>query len=218
MVFCRTKRTAAKVSDELADRGFASGAVHGDLGQGAREQALRAFRNGKIDILVATDVAARGIDVEGVTHVINYQCPDDEKVYLHRIGRTGRAGAGGIAITFVDWDELARWNMINTALKLDMADPKETYSSSEWLFIDLNIDPAITGVLPRSQRAKAGLAAEEIEDIDLKPKRAPKAPDGRGNDRKNAPKKPEHVKVSAPSAPAPRKDRERKRTRSTAGE
>ena len=218
VVFCRTKRTAAKVSDELADRGFASGAVHGDLGQGAREQALRAFRNGKIDILVATDVAARGIDVEGVTHVINYQCPDDEKVYLHRIGRTGRAGAGGIAITFVDWDELARWNMINTALKLDMADPKETYSSSEWLFTDLNIAPAITGVLPRAQRAKAGLAAEEIEDIDLKPKRAPKAPDGRGNDRKNSPKNPEHVKVSAPSAPAPRKDRERKRTRSSAGE
>ena len=89
MVFCRTKRTAQKVADELALRGFASGAVHGDLGQGAREQALRAFRNGKVDVLVATDVAARGIDVEGVTHVVNYQCPEDEKTYLHRIGRTG---------------------------------------------------------------------------------------------------------------------------------
>ncbi len=75
MVFCRTKRTAADLADQLQQRGFASGAVHGDLGQGAREQALRAFRNGKVDVLVCTDVAARGIDVEGVTHVINYQSP-----------------------------------------------------------------------------------------------------------------------------------------------
>ncbi len=92
MVFTRTKRTAAKVAEELAERGFAAAAVHGDLGQGAREQALRAFRTGKVDVLVATDVAARGIDVEGVTHVVNYQCPEDEKTYIHRIGRTGRAG------------------------------------------------------------------------------------------------------------------------------
>jgi superfamily II DNA/RNA helicase len=73
----------------MVDRGFAAAAVHGDLGQGAREQALRAFRAGKIDVLVATDVAARGIDVPDVTHVINYQCPDDESTFLHRIGRTG---------------------------------------------------------------------------------------------------------------------------------
>ena len=92
MVFTRTKRTAQKVADDLAERGFAAAAVHGDLGQGAREQALRAFRSGKVDVLVATDVAARGIDVEDVTHVINYQCPEDEKTYVHRIGRTGRAG------------------------------------------------------------------------------------------------------------------------------
>ena len=110
LVFCRTKRTAAKVADDLADRGFASGAVHGDLGQGAREQALRAFRSGKVDVLVATDVAARGIDVQDITHVVNYQCPEDEKTYLHRIGRTARAGATGIAITFVDWDDMPRWS------------------------------------------------------------------------------------------------------------
>ena len=113
IIFSRTKRTAAKVADDLAERGFAAAAIHGDLGQGAREQALRAFRNGKVDILVATDVAARGIDVEDVTHVINYQCPEDEKTYLHRIGRTARAGNTGIAVTFVDWDDLPRWGMIN---------------------------------------------------------------------------------------------------------
>ena len=130
MIFCRTKRTAADIADQLAQRGFASGAVHGDLGQGAREQALRAFRNGKVDVLVCTDVAARGIDVDGVTHVINYQSPEDEKTYLHRIGRTGRAGASGIAITLVDWDDIPRWQLINKALDLSFNDPEETYSTS----------------------------------------------------------------------------------------
>ncbi|MFI5956527.1 DEAD/DEAH box helicase [Cryptosporangium sp. NPDC051539] len=165
MVFCRTKRTAQKVSDDLEERGFAAAAVHGDLGQGAREQALRAFRSGKVDVLVATDVAARGIDVTGVTHVINYQCPEDEKTYLHRIGRTGRAGADGVAVTFVDWDELTRWTMINTALDLPFADPPETYSTSEHLHQELDIPDDATGVLPRKERTRAGLDAEEVEDL-----------------------------------------------------
>ena len=102
MIFTRTKRTAQKVADDLAERGFSVGAVHGDLGQVAREKALKKFRSGDIDVLVATDVAARGIDIDDVTHVINYQCPDDDKTYVHRIGRTGRAGRTGIAITLVD--------------------------------------------------------------------------------------------------------------------
>ena len=78
MIFTRTKRKAQKIADELTERGFAVGSVHGDLGQGAREQALRAFRNGKVDVLVATDVAARGIDVDGVTHVISQRLRDAE--------------------------------------------------------------------------------------------------------------------------------------------
>ena len=105
MIFARTKRTVQRVADDLAERGFAAAAVHGDLGQGAREQALRAFRSGKVDVLVATDVAARGIDVTDVTHVVNYQCPEDAKTYVHRIGRTGRAGKTGVAVTLVDWDD-----------------------------------------------------------------------------------------------------------------
>ncbi|MEU9467122.1 DEAD/DEAH box helicase, partial [Streptomyces avermitilis] len=165
MVFCRTKRTAADLADQLQQRGFASGAVHGDLGQGAREQALRAFRNGKVDVLVCTDVAARGIDVEGVTHVINYQSPEDEKTYLHRIGRTGRAGAKGIAITLVDWDDIPRWQLINKALDLGFNDPPETYSTSPHLFEELNIPAGTKGVLPRSERTRAGLAAEKVEDL-----------------------------------------------------
>ncbi|MFL6076610.1 MAG: DEAD/DEAH box helicase [Mycobacteriales bacterium] len=165
MVFCRTKRTAQKVADDLSERGFAAAAVHGDLGQGAREQALRAFRNGKVDVLVATDVAARGIDVVGVTHVINYQCPEDEKVYVHRIGRTGRAGRSGTAVTFVDWDEIPRWKSINDALDLSFPEPIETYSTSEHLAADLGIPAKITGKLPEDQRTRAGLDAEEVEDL-----------------------------------------------------
>ena len=165
MIFCRTKRTAADVADQLSRRGFASGAVHGDLGQGAREQALRAFRNGKVDVLVCTDVAARGIDVDDVTHVINYQTPEDEKTYLHRIGRTGRAGKSGIAVTLVDWDDIPRWQLINKALDLDFNDPPETYSTSPHLYESLGIPEGCKGVLPRAERTRAGLAAEEIEDL-----------------------------------------------------
>lgn len=165
IIFARTKRTAARVAEDLEGRGFATGALHGDLGQGAREQALRAFRNGKVDVLVATDVAARGIDVDDVTHVINYQCPEDEKIYVHRIGRTGRAGHSGTAITFVDWDDTPRWRLIAKALGLPQEEPVETYHTSEHLFADLRIPEDVTGTLPRSKRTLAGLSAEVLEDL-----------------------------------------------------
>jgi superfamily II DNA/RNA helicase len=165
MVFCRTKRTADQVAEALTTRGFAAAAVHGDLGQAQRERALRAFRHGKVDVLVATDVAARGLDVEDVTHVVNYECPEDDKAYLHRIGRTGRAGRTGVAITFVDWRDIQRWKMINEALGLDLADPPETYSTSEHLFTALGIPPEAGSRLSRAQRGRAGLEAEEIEDL-----------------------------------------------------
>ncbi|MDQ0406185.1 DEAD/DEAH box helicase [Streptomyces sp. NPDC000349] len=180
MVFCRTKRTAADLADQLKQRGFASGAVHGDLGQGAREQALRAFRNGKVDVLVCTDVAARGIDVEGVTHVINYQSPEEEKTYLHRIGRTGRAGAKGTAITLVDWDDIPRWQLIDKALDLGFNDPPETYSTSPHLYTDLGIPEGIKGVLPRSERTRAGLDAEVLEDLGEPGGRGGRTRGGRG--------------------------------------
>jgi superfamily II DNA/RNA helicase len=165
IIFSRTKRTAAKVADELVDRGFAAAAIHGDLGQGAREQALRAFRNGKVDILVATDVAARGIDVDHVTHVINYQCPEDEKTYLHRIGRTARAGNTGIAVTFVDWDDMPRWGLINKTLDLGIPEPEETYSSSDHLYEQLDIPRTAKGRLPKAAQHLAGLGAEVLEDL-----------------------------------------------------
>ena len=156
MIFARTKRTVQRVADDLADRGFAAAAVHGDLGQGAREQALRAFRSGKVDVLVATDVAARGIDVTDVTHVVNYQCPEDAKTYVHRIGRTGRAGKTGVAVTLVDWDELHKWKTISDDLGLDMPEAPETYSTSAHLYSDLEIPADARGRLPHSQRTRPG--------------------------------------------------------------
>jgi superfamily II DNA/RNA helicase len=164
MIFTRTKRTAQRVADDLSERGFAVAAVHGDLGQGAREQALRAFRSEKVDVLVATDVAARGIDVTGVTHVVNYQCPEDAKTYIHRIGRTGRAGREGMAVTLVDWDDVPRWKLISEELGLAVDEPVETYSTSEHLFADLGIPTDTDGRLPREQRTRAGLDAEYVED------------------------------------------------------
>ncbi len=165
IVFTRTKRQAQRVADDLAERGFSSSPLHGDMAQVAREKALAKFREDKIRVLVATDVAARGIDVRGVSHVINYTCPEDDKTYVHRIGRTGRAGASGIAITFVDWADVHRWKMINKALDLPFPEPQETYSTSEHLFHDQGIpagtkgrivDPAPVEKKERAPRERSG--------------------------------------------------------------
>jgi superfamily II DNA/RNA helicase len=147
VIFTRTKRAAAKLVEELNDRGFNAAAVHGDLNQDQRERAMAAFKAGKKDVLIATDVAARGIDVDDVTHVINHTIPDDDKAYLHRVGRTGRAGKTGIAVTFVDWDDLHKWALINRALEFGQPEPTETYSSSPHLFHDLDIPAGTKGRL-----------------------------------------------------------------------
>jgi superfamily II DNA/RNA helicase len=165
IVFCRTKRACDQIAGALTTRGFAAAAVHGDLGQGQRERAMRAFRTGKVDVLVATDVAARGLDVDDVTHVVNYECPEDDKAYLHRTGRTGRAGRIGVAVTFVDWADMHRWKMINEALGLGRPEPVETYSTSDHLYDALGIPRDATGTLPSARRDRAGLEAERLEDI-----------------------------------------------------
>ncbi len=148
VIFTRTKRAAAKLVEELGDRGFNAAAVHGDLNQEQRERAMAAFKAGKKDILIATDVAARGIDVNDVTHVINHTVPDDNDTYLHRAGRTGRAGKTGIAVTFVDWDDMHKWALINRALEMNIPEPQETYSSSPHLYTDLDIPEGTKGRLP----------------------------------------------------------------------
>ncbi|GIG65371.1 superfamily II DNA/RNA helicase [Phytomonospora endophytica] len=166
IVFSRTKRHTQRIADDLDFRGFAVAAVHGDLGQSARERALRAFRSGKIDVLVATDVAARGLDVSDVTHVINYDSPDDADTYVHRIGRTGRAGATGVAVTFINWEDTPRWKIIDKTLNLDLPSPQETYHTSEHLYTDLDIPTDVTGELPTKERQREGLSAEANIDVE----------------------------------------------------
>ncbi|MBO9704745.1 MAG: ATP-dependent helicase, partial [Arthrobacter sp.] len=110
------------------------------------------------------------------THVINYQCVEDEKIYLHRVGRTGRAGNKGTAVTFVDWEDMPRWALINKALGLDFAEPVETYSSSAHLYTDLDIPEGTKGRLPRDKRVLAGVDAEVLEDLGETGKRVTKRP------------------------------------------
>lgn len=154
VIFTRTKRAASRLTEELTDRGFPAVAVHGDLNQEQRERGMAAFKSGKKEILIATDVAARGIDVDDVTHVINHTIPEDEKTYLHRAGRTGRAGKTGVAVTFVDWEDLHKWALINKALEFGQPEPVETYSSSPHLFSDLDIPTDAKGRLKSTPPTK----------------------------------------------------------------
>ncbi len=223
MIFTRTKRAADRVAEDLDFRGFAVAAVHGDLGQGARERALRAFRTGKIDVLVATDVAARGLDVTGVTHVINYDCPEDQDTYTHRIGRTGRAGATGVAVTFVDWDDMPRWRIIDKTLGLEMPEPPETYHTSAHLYTDLEIPSGAAGTLPTASRTRAGLSAEVEEDLGGRSRNAGRRGTDRadrggrshnrrgGADRSTTPN--ESATEAGPTESGPRTPRRRRRLR-----
>ncbi|MCX6502454.1 MAG: DEAD/DEAH box helicase [Microbacterium sp.] len=170
VVFTRTKRAAQKLVDELNDRGFNAGAVHGDMSQEARERSMAGFKAGKRDVLIATDVAARGIDVDDVTHVINHTIPDDEKTYLHRAGRTGRAGKTGIAVTFVDWDDMHKWALINRALEFGQPEPTETYSSSPHLFSDLDIPAGTKGRITTAPKTAAVKTQAPAKDGDRAPR------------------------------------------------
>jgi superfamily II DNA/RNA helicase len=224
MIFTRTKRNADRVAADLDFRGFAVAAVHGDLGQGARERALRAFRTGKVDVLVATDVAARGLDVIGVTHVINYDCPEDPDTYTHRIGRTGRAGATGVAVTFVDWEDMPRWRLIDKSLGLDLPEPPETYHTSPWLYTDLDIPADVTSTLPTAGRTRAGLAAEKEEDLGGPRKDRPAgrpSSNGRGRSGRSSAARPDGrsgsdertTSAPGPADTEPAAPRQRRRTR-----
>jgi superfamily II DNA/RNA helicase len=211
IVFCRTKRACDQVATALTTRGFAAAAVHGDLGQGQRERAMRAFRSGKVDVLVATDVAARGLDVDDVTHVVNYECPEDDKAYLHRTGRTGRAGRAGVAVTFVDWRDLQRWKLIDDALGLGQPEPLETYSTSEHLYSALGIPRNATGTLPSAKRDRLGLEAEDLEDIGETGRNRSQA--ARGSAGRGARTRTGHGDSARGREAGQRKQRVRRRTR-----
>ena len=118
IIFCRTKRRASTLNEALLAHGYQSDELHGDLSQAKREAVMKRFREAKLQLLVATDVAARGLDVEGVTHVFNYDMPHDVESYIHRIGRTGRAGGNRMAITFAAGKDLNDLQRIEEGISL----------------------------------------------------------------------------------------------------
>ena len=211
VIFCRTKRQAGKLSEELIDRGFNASALHGDMTQEARERSMTAFRTGKKDILVATEVAARGIDVDDVTHVINYSVPEDEKAYLHRVGRTGRAGRLGTAVTFVDWDDLPRWTHIDKELSFGQPEPMETYSSSEHLFTDLNIPAGTKGRIRASTKVDTKPSASNSRNQGSKPRTSERPKHHKKESEPNKPRVPHEGKSEHKQPP---RNRTRNRTRS----
>jgi ATP-dependent RNA helicase DeaD len=177
IIFCRTKRRANKLNEQLKGKGFLSEELHGDLTQGKREKVMKLFREAKIQYLVATDVAARGIDVEGVTHVYNYDIPLDTESYVHRIGRTGRAGETGVAITFISPKDFQDMRNIEKELNLriehiNLIEKEGSRERSERLNRDFNDNNK--SQRPRKDGIKPSVSKKNnrIEDAKQKGKRA----------------------------------------------
>ena len=171
VIFCRTKRDTQKVAENLIDDGYNAAALHGDLSQGQRDMVMKSFRGRQIQMLVATDVAARGIDVEDITHVINYQLPDEIEIYTHRSGRTGRAGKSGVSMVLVSKSEVRKIKGIERMIKQtfehkDIPDGKEICSIQLFhLANDIKnteINPDITPYLPSIEEVLKDFSKDEI--------------------------------------------------------
>jgi superfamily II DNA/RNA helicase len=160
-VFRRTKRGVDRTIKGLLEEGYRAGALHGDMPQVVREKVMRAFRKGKLDVLVCTDVASRGLDIAGLSHVINYDTPEDDRAYVHRIGRTGRAGAAGVAVTFVAWNEMDTAELIRRRLDLTDEPVHEVYSTSPLLSELFDLPTVEEAAAARAAAAPAKAAAEE---------------------------------------------------------
>ena len=155
LVFTRTKHGADRLMKQLSRSGVIAKAIHGDKSQGARQTALNNFKNKTLRILLATDIAARGIDIDELTHVINYDLPDIPETYVHRIGRTGRAGLGGTAISFCDFDEKGQLNDIEKLIGKRLTDIKDHP------YPLMNNFPAVKVVQPRRDKAKTAKSQDK---------------------------------------------------------
>jgi ATP-dependent RNA helicase DeaD len=171
VVFCRTKRDTQKVAEKLIEDGYNAGALHGDLSQNQRDMVMKSFRNKQIQMLVATDVAARGIDVDDITHVINYQLPDEIETYTHRSGRTGRAGKSGISMVIITKSEIRKIGAIERIIKQKF-EAKKVPSAEEICEIQLyhlaskikntEINKDVENYLPAIQDVLEGIDREEL--------------------------------------------------------
>ncbi len=154
IVFCHTKRDVDEVSTKLEQMGYNAGALHGDFTQARRDEVMNKFKTGMLDILVATDVAARGLDIKDVTHVINYSIPQNPDSYVHRIGRTGRAGKSGIAITFVTPREYNHLRLIEKTAKTSIGRKKLPSQTDVIAARKKNILKEISGVIQENKHAE----------------------------------------------------------------
>lgn len=171
VVFCRTKRDTQKVAEKLIEDGYNAGALHGDLSQNQRDMVMKSFRNKQIQMLVATDVAARGIDVDDITHVINYQLPDEIETYTHRSGRTGRAGKSGISMVIITKSEIRKISAIERIIKQKF-ESKKVPSADEICEIQLyhlaskikntEVNKDVENYLPAIQDVLEGIDREEL--------------------------------------------------------
>ncbi|MCK4739574.1 MAG: DEAD/DEAH box helicase [Deltaproteobacteria bacterium] len=168
IVFCHTKREVDELSGKLQQLGYDAGAIHGDFTQNFRDEVIYKFKKGKIDILVATDVAARGLDIKNVSHVINYSIPQNPDAYVHRIGRTGRAGAEGIAITFVTPRESSQLRFIARTAKTTIEKAKLPTQKDVKAAKIKEIKEAITGIIEAGKFKDFRAVVEELsEDFDV---------------------------------------------------
>ena len=171
VIFCRTKRDTQKVAEQLIEDGYNAAALHGDLSQSQRDTVMKSFRARQIQMLVATDVAARGIDVDDITHVINYQLPDETEIYTHRSGRTGRAGKTGISMVIVSKSEVRKIHTIEKMIQKKFIS-KEIPSGMEICEVqmfhlannikDTKINPEINAYLPNINEVLADFSKEEL--------------------------------------------------------
>ncbi|WP_369396215.1 helicase-related protein [Paucilactobacillus hokkaidonensis] len=162
IVFGRTKRRVDELSKGLATRGYNAAGIHGDLTQQRRTQIMNRFKAGKIDILVATDVAARGLDISGVTHVYNYDIPQDPDSYVHRIGRTGRAGHHGVSLTFVTPNEMDYLREIEKLTKVRMLPLKPPSQEEAFKGQLANALSEVESLISATDTAKFSSQAEEL--------------------------------------------------------
>lgn len=171
VIFCRTKDDTQKVAEQLIEDGYNAAAIHGDLSQTQRDLVMKSFRNRQIQMLVATDVAARGIDVDDITHVINYQLPDELEIYTHRSGRTGRAGKTGVSMVIVSKSEVRKIKSIEKIIQKQFV-AKEIPSGMEICEVqmfhlansikDTEINPEINSYLPNINEVLADFSKEEL--------------------------------------------------------
>lgn len=174
VIFCRTKRRVTKLYEVLLANKFSCGQLHGDLSQTKREQVMKAFRDGKFQLLIATDVAARGLDIDGITHVYNYDIPQDAESYVHRIGRTGRAGTEGYAVTFYSSDDRDLLDTIEEqlAIKIEkIQQPKKTDKNKKELETKPQVKKDKKQGSPKNNRETSRPSRSDRQSNDNKRKR-----------------------------------------------